>query len=199
MEPNARRYAQFVHGDGGNKIMNCVEAAAQAAIPNNPYRMRYVIVLEICARTLAAAGERALSRLSSSYTTCGGTNAQFAGISTASAISSGEKPYLAACDSYSGIIRGHAEHEAKIVAGNVQQLERIKGTLRSYERLVSIFQLHQQQKQQIDKALKGIKKITEELSLTRFLHHRKTILYGIHERRRHWGLNRRICSVKTTS
>lgn len=64
--------------------MNLVDAITRMALPGSTYTMRYIIVLEIVDPSLASPAERVLSRLSSSYTTCGGTNQELGGLSTAS-------------------------------------------------------------------------------------------------------------------
>lgn len=104
--------------------MNLIDAAARCALPRCPYRMRFLIVAQVVEVNLAAAAERIISRISSSYATCGGTNAVFAGLSNASA-ESGEKPFYIACKDFGPLVERSTTAEMKIVDKQLQDTETV--------------------------------------------------------------------------
>lgn len=125
--PNQRRFAQYEHGDQGNKLMNLLDAATRFALRRHTFEMRFIIVAQVVETNLAAAAERLVSRLSSSYSTCGGTNSVQAGLSVESAYR-GEKYFQQTCHTYVEAIDRSTRAETKIVREQCEIHRRIVTT-----------------------------------------------------------------------
>lgn len=125
---NARRWAHFEHGDNSNKLMNLVEAATKNKYSSKGYRMRWIIVLEISKPDLAGPAERAISRLSGSYTTCWGTNGIMAGISVHSTGTIGNNLFLAICNRLAVPMERSASEDIERVEARKKEIEDIEKT-----------------------------------------------------------------------
>lgn len=119
--------------------------------------------MDVVQSDLAGPAERTISRLASSYTTCGGTNQELGGLSVTSAGNIGSRIYNTMCNLWVGVIAASTKRDEERLGAKLRDVKAVKDTLEKRKRLKDV--------------VKEAEKVTKEIEAADRVHEEKQLAF----------------------